>query len=252
MFDNTMDEYDHEFATVRISYEDDPANPRTDETVGTLLAHCQGYTLGDDDSELKSEWDYVVDLYCAYRQGWSLGAALAGRHWCEDSGMISFPANSGEIDFNDMPYYCVLIPVDCGAGSYSWCRAGEPVIGRANCVKYIRAILDGEETPSGMYAITAEDILNFFGEVTKETIDSAAVVALNECEMYDAYLKGEVYSFYVVTDDDCEAISDFYDLDECRAEAEAAAIRLSDLYVKKTIKEEDEAAEWSARGVVTV
>lgn len=253
MFNEIIEDYDAEFAWVRIGYQDELANPREDEAIGTLLAHCQGYTLGDDDSELKGEWDYVVDLYSAYRQGWSLGAALARREICEDSGMVSFPDNSGEMKPDVMPDYCVLIPVNCGAGSYSWCRTETPIVGREACFEYIGQVLDGVEQPSGMYVITLDDVHRYFGEVNGETIKQAADVAEWECRLYDAYLKGEIYAYSVCTPDgEREDSGDYYLLDECQADAERAALWLDSQFIAKEKQEADEVDYWSQRDVITV
>lgn len=107
------------------------------------------------------------------------------------------------------------------------------------------------ERSSGVIYVTIEKLRAEYGRpIATAALATATRVLAGEVAEYSAYLNGSVYRF-VVTDLDGAQLEDgwgFYDLDECEADARAAADRCAE----KQASEQQEAYEMACRDIQTV
>lgn len=79
----------------------------------------------------------------------------------------------------------------------------------------------------GFTFATNDDVVKEYGDLSKESLNKAEELLVNEVETYDKYLRGDVYGYTLDSDDEYEELDDYgcwgyYDYGYCVEEADRA------------------------------
>lgn len=175
--------------TWKILPDEDPESPREWNCLSTFLFFHKRYTLGDKDKN-----PYKTDDY----RGWDeLEAEIV-----KDLSPVAM-IDVGMVDHSGLTLYEGSGAHPCDSGGWDSGRIGFALVNREAAMKEFST-----------------------KRITKKIKDKCLAILRNELDTYNKYVNGEVYGF-VVEDEDGEHLDScwgFYELDDCKKEAQAAAM----------------------------
>lgn len=245
-------------------YIDEGLSPRQWSNVGKMACYHSGYNLGDDidprdflDNEVECDLcEGTGEIDPSHAATADVGAEIANNEGvcnkCEGTGYIE----TGLVEYVRKEYGArVIIPLFLYDHSGISMSAGQAIIDRSeddsDFDRSNRHPFDAhgwDVSSVGVIFDTPEGVEQCIGK--EATVDEIKAALLSEVEVYSSYLEGDI-TYYNVEDDETnfhDSCGGFVgDHKQCEAECFAA---LEGAIIKR-LGENNERAEWNARGTET-
>lgn len=207
--DDPIEEYEHNGHKIRIYFDFDPINPRTEwDNAGVMVfRNHDRYILGDK----YDDHGYRYENYDSWEE-------MCDEIMDDEQAIVILPLHA---------YGCERSRFSIGTGDPSFLRGW-----------YLGWDEDGID---GVMFIRLKTVHENWGkDITKDTLNKVVGYLRGEVETYNQYLSGEIFGYVVGNeeDDDIESCWGFYGIDHCKEEAE----NLVDYLIEKAEKEKAETA----------
>lgn len=190
-----IESFEHHGVRVELHYDEDPMDPREWDNLGTMLCNYRRYDLGDEKIE-PGHYESLAELVASLREDYKPTVVLP-LYILDHSGLAMsagapITSRSPEKEVDDTNHFI------SDPGGWDTSMVG--------------FILDTEGS---------RKLMGYDEDVDPERIQE---VLEGEVEAYDAYLQGQAFGYIVEGDDSCWG---FFELDDCREQAKAAAERVA-------------------------
>lgn len=185
-----------------IEIDQSPSNPREDDNMGVMVCWHSRYTLGDKQPTLSPyKWLEEALNYTA-KQADDMESRI--RLECMKTNENTFRSIYNHV-MGEFEKENLVLPI------YMYDHSGITISTSPFSCKWDSGQL-------GFIYVPHRSIQDEYGVVDKESIAKATDVIQSEVQIYDAYLKGEVYGYVLDNGDSCWG---FYSIDEAKESAEA-------------------------------